>query len=229
MKKAFLFMGISALLVCSAQSAIVITNNWESGVENWEDKPEWNLPNTVLTEEAAIGGETALQITGGTLSGDSASYIYDDNDGSGYSSVGASSLSFDFYSESGTPDGLFLYFNSSGTEWLYEISSFSAGWSHYDVNFTTSAGWYNMTLGSQTDLDVDLASIDEIGIILAYQPNIANQVYAIDDFNVHDTYFIPEPGTYAMLAFAFISLAITFRKNLNESIERALATVKITT
>jgi len=235
-KRSIACLIVPAALAAPLHAAIVITNDWESGAETWTDRVSWGTPNTALTNPDATGlggGSDALRITGGSAGGGSESYVYNNTLTGDYNSLGIVSLSFDFYAASNTPAALELYFrhDSGGagdTEWHFTISDLYTGWHTYDVNFLTSGGWYNSDYGpgNQTQLLADLVDVDEIGLLLTYQPNVTGQIYGTDNWQAGDTYYIPEPETYAMLAFAFVSLAITFRKNLNEQLERALAAVR---
>lgn len=233
-------MVLFVLLVAPAQAAIILTNNWEGGAEGWNHRVSDGTPNTALTDPDVSGlggGSDALRITGGNAGEPHGSYVYNSTSLAGnldYNALGIVSLQFDFYAASNTPAALELYFRhdsggGSDTEWYFSISDLYTGWHTYIVNFLTIDGWYNPDYGpgAQTDLLADLVDVDEIGLLLTYQPNVSGQIYGADNWYANDVYYIPEPETYAMLAFAFVSLAITFRKNLNEQVERALAAVRM--
>ena len=230
---------VACVCAGAAHGAIILTNDWESGAEGWNTRVDVGPASTLTDPQAGLGGETALKIEGGANPGEPVSYIYNNTTLAGnfdYTSLGTNilSFSFDFYAETTTPGALQVYFYNStqDTEWYYTISSndLSVGWSTYTLNFWTSDGWYNPDYalgGSQAQLDADLTDVDEIGLLLSYQPNLANQVYGTDDWLMNNEYYIPEPETYAMLGFVFLSLAITFRKDLNKQLERALAAVRV--
>jgi len=130
-------------------------------------------------------------------------------------------VEFDFYAgadDLGTgpadnPAGLDLYFKgaTSGTVWKHAYNPAGwSGWEHLTGNFDYAFGWFG---GLEAAFATDLADASEVGIVLNYQ-DWDGQVYGLDNFGLH----APEPETYAALAAAFISLAITFRRRLNESL-----------
>ena len=239
--QSFALFALLAAVAAPAQAAIMLTNDWESGTESWTHRTNAGSPNATLTDPdvSGLGGGTdALRITGGSAGSGHESYVYNDSSLTGDYINGFSSpitsISFDFYAASNTAAALEVYFRhdsggASDTEWFFTISDLYTGWHTYYINFTTLDGWYNLDYGpgNQTQLLGDLVDVDEIGLLLTYQPNVSGQIYGVDNWAAHDTQYVPEPETYAMLAFAFISLAITFRRNLNEQLERALAVVRL--
>jgi len=135
---------------------------------------------------------------------------------------------FDFYSETTNAGLLRLYFIGGASDyvWYYDLTPTVLGWHTYEANMLAEGpfgGWYSPAQGASGLLNStlwnDLATVDEVGIYLAYQPNFENQIYGIDNFELNDEYHTPEPGTVAALGFALVSLAIVFRKELNGKLE----------
>jgi hypothetical protein len=138
-------------------------------------------------------------------------------------------IQFDFYSDSNDggdelPGNLYFYFYTSqggGTLWRLNIADeISAGWSN-DITIglwdhTTAGSGWNQVFGG-ADWNTALGDVDEMGVMLAYTGN-NGQVYGIDNYEMHN----PEPGTYAVLAFALVSLGVTFRGKLRTGVKGLL-------
>jgi hypothetical protein len=158
----------------------------------------------------------------------------------------ALALSMDFYTFADRGiNSMRLYFYSDyggGTtySWYSDIGALSEGWENvFTVNFLywSNAGgafgafgsWYSELDRTAENFANDLARVTRIGFELNYieDPlgNIGNQTYGFDNFILYDTYFVPEPETYLMLAVALASLAFVFREQLRESIRTAMASV----
>ena len=132
---------------------------------------------------------------------------------------------FDFFSDSGggnpSPAYLGLYFLSGTTYWRYTLYTsldldLGSGWTGFDVGMSQTAGWSTYGTGS-LGFEAALASVDQIGIQVGYTGEL-NQDYGIDNFALH----YPEPGTYAVLAFALMSLGVTFRGKLQNGLKGLL-------
>ncbi len=142
---------------------------------------------------------------------------------SGYGE-GIVGITFDFYSDSGavnpSPAVLAVYFYGASTYWRYVIydglfdpldqgwnTGLGTGW----IN-GTGAGWQRMSGGA--DFSTAYASVSEIGIELTYT-GVDDETYGIDNFRLH----YPEPGTYAVLGFALLSLGVTFRGKVRDGLK----------
>jgi len=155
-----------------------------------------------------------------------------DEAGNNFVTADIANMNTMFYSNPGgihdTPASLRLYFlhNEGGDDVIWycsvDMSSWtSSGW--YDIAQSLTFGdggvgfgsWYTETAGQNTSAGFAdaLTDVDEVGVFIGYQ-NQAGQVYGLDDFKLLDS-AIPEPGTYSMLGFAMLSLAMTFRRKLN--------------
>jgi hypothetical protein len=129
------------------------------------------------------------------------------------------SISFTFYSNM-DPTYLYAYVkgsNAGGTYWWNELSSVSAGAKTIGLDYDSGDGWNDMfgSAGESDWLD-SLTSFDEVGIALWY-PGTAGQEYQIDNFTIDVVSNIPEPETWLMLGFALLSITITFRRQINET------------
>lgn len=155
------------------------------------------------------------------------------------------SIRFDFYGgttplgEHGPPAQLALFFYDGGTGYLWQyFLSPTIGWNHFDVNMypgptgtdPLGAGGWVEQLGNNIPAAWNGAfgSVDEVGIELQWNAGFPiadydNQIYRIDNFSLDNEYLVPEPQTYVLLACVFISLAVTFRKRLNELIPQIAA------
>lgn len=206
-------------------AAVIVQDDWASGLD------DWSATNSARTGPAYgtlsnPGGY--LRITGGPADpGVKEDYIFENvelagnknylNWGVGTGQVWAAQ--FNFYAAAGgvsnVPSGLSVYFLSSDSYvWYYDITPVE-GWGFYYANFIFSQGWYN-TQGRNTEAYflTDLGDVDEIGILLRYQPNLANQVYGLDNFQLLDEP-VPEPGIYAMAGTVFLAAGIVFRSRLS--------------
>lgn len=137
-------------------------------------------------------------------------------------------VTFDFYvdGDSGgtTDDGpgsLSLYFMGGGnnTAWTYNFyefgfdSALAEGWHSFGITFDAS-GWLPANAGGDSFED-SLTSVTRIGIELISRAGTGVENYRLDNFRL----YYPEPGTYAVLAFALLSLGVTFRGKLREGLE----------
>ena len=201
---------------------LVIDDGEHSTFEDWRTRnanpPPAGAYGTVTN--GAVGGRTGLSITGGAASeSPKEDMIYTDTHVAGdkdYTDFmgdggGVAWLSFRFYAPQ-RPGGLSVYFYSStsGTYWYFDIDA-ALGWNRYDVGFGDGTGWWKEGAGTFAS---DLQDVDELGLALTYRFNDGSQVFGLDDVALHT----PEPGTYAVLAFVFVSLGITFRKKLAGSL-----------
>lgn len=240
MKRMVMLLGVFLTLGCGvSRGGIIISNAWESGgLEGWTNKAfSGGVAFGDVSYQAALAGHTALQITNAAGAGVEEDFIYDTDDLAGnknYTDWGGSgtnveSITFEFYANTGGaleyPAGLSLYFLSGqGANdylWYYTFTaaSISAGWATLSADMTAGAsGWWSPTR-ADGDFTTDLADVDEIGILLEYQPDYSDQVYGIDYFRLNDAPIavIPEPGTYVILAFALVSLSATLRRNRRRS------------
>jgi len=86
----------------------------------------------------------------------------------------------------------------------------------------TPGAWYSSNGRTSSDWLNDLAAVDEIGFMINYQPNLAGQLYGLDNFGLDDVP-VPEPEEYAMLAMLAISLGFVFRDKLNAHMATVMA------
>jgi hypothetical protein len=134
---------------------------------------------------------------------------------------------FDFYAAQ-APVAVNVYFlhDVGGQEyaWFLDVtpSVNVGGWASISapISFDTGSGWFNVDDGRITanEFYQDIIDIDQIGISIRYATGQGGQIYGLDNFDV-----IPEPGTYAVLGAALLSLALCFRSRLTV----ALADIKL--
>lgn len=225
-------LAASALLILSVfSSAAIYKEEWETDDAGWQIKSK--------DEGAAYGSadwysgspwdgrEEVLRIEASTGAGISQDIIYADPTADG-TLVGnmdyshAEYIQFDFYANM-APVQLNAYFKGNNVIWLNEITSVTVGsWDSYSITlgYDFGEGWRRQdgTPETSADFRTSVADVDEIGILIWYQGSTAGQDYGLDNYTV-----IPEPETYLMLGFALLSLAVTFRRQLND----ALAGIKV--
>jgi hypothetical protein len=138
---------------------------------------------------------------------------------------------FDFWANAGgplagdyEPAKLEFFFYDGSTYWmktLYdaETGSLIEGWNE---DLTVSWwGWEGVGWESEGATQTFLNTLDavtEMGIMVTYQGYAGTEEYGIDNFELHN----PEPGTYAVLAFALMSLGVTFRGKLQSGLKGLL-------
>ncbi|MFU8779968.1 MAG: PEP-CTERM sorting domain-containing protein, partial [Kiritimatiellia bacterium] len=85
-------------------------------------------------------------------------------------------------------------------------------------------GWGNDSFAgvAGSAFSAALADVARIGIYITYQPNLAGQVYGIDNFGLT----VPEPETYMILGMALLSVAVVFRRRITESLAEARAVLQ---
>ncbi|MFO7871955.1 MAG: hypothetical protein R6V03_11070 [Kiritimatiellia bacterium] len=216
-----------AACVYSAGAAVLIKETWEDGnAAGWAAKPDTGVASySDAPSHETIGGDGALRLhADNSAGGPRDDLIYTDaGSPAGLAGnkdfSGAWRISFSLYQDAANntdwPSALSLYFwsdrNAGGDyAWFYDLTvQQSSGWKYYSADVRGGGGWYSEDAGaSYYD---DLADVDEIGILLTWR-GTEDEHYGLDDYTVE----IPEPGTCATLAFAFVSLAVPFRKKFRK-------------
>ncbi|MBL7075913.1 MAG: hypothetical protein ISS31_00440 [Kiritimatiellae bacterium] len=248
LKLCVLMAGLCVL--ASGAGAATFIDTFDSGNDGWgaEDYPgETGAPEAnVPLPSASLGGQTALQIL--EDEGDAGGFtdiIFTDagvgTSGTDLDSVvfnsvaeAAMYVTFDFWANADISDGgdtapaaLEFFFHSGSTYWRLDIidqitapdwnTGITVGWWGW-----SGAGWTQEDVGGTDDLDFETVLGDnggdlQMGIMLTYQ-GFSSEEYGIDNFELHN----PEPGTYAVLAFALVSLGVTFRGKLRTGIKGLL-------
>jgi len=134
-----------------------------------------------------------------------------------YTSFGGMLLSFDFFAagpEPPTASPLVFFQTESGGQWTipfhYGLASVGT-WQTIVISLQDSS-W---TGGTGTFADA-LTSVTAVGIGLEGNAFAGGtQLFGIDNW----AYSTPEPGTMCLLAAAFLSLGITFRRSLRETLD----------
>lgn len=248
MRKLVLLLVAACVVPCFvAQGAIVVASDTWDAAETWsavDFATETAPAEATLTDPDTVFGESALGIAASTggAPGDDLIFANDGTiagnknytDGTGMpSGLPVTAVYFDFYTDQASGAAVSLYFRhdigGDDVYWYLDITDITASGWHTGKGgpLDVSTGWYSPSYGgggSDAQLLLDLADVDQIGILLSYQPN-ATQNYGIDNFQLQGGR-IPEPGTYSMLGFAFLSLGVTFRKRLKDYWAQMMAQIK---
>jgi hypothetical protein len=115
----------------------------------------------------------------------------------------------------------FFIEDSSNNLWEYSFNSQLTGltgdaWNPLSFNVNGS-GW----VGSGSTFDAVLGDVAQYGWIIGYHGvgGVGNtETYGFNNLRLH----YPEPGTYAVLGFALLSLGVTFRGKLRTSLKELL-------
>jgi hypothetical protein len=231
MKKTILFtaaLAMVAFMCNSAVAGILAQESWSSPPDlvDWEINPHLGPnPGATVVNDTGFGnlaGALCVEVShpggapsSGLLSTDSGSFLGD------YTANAGHTISFDFFFDEAAfaaTDGLSLFFNNSGANWYYEIdlSGQAANtWATYTVNFGSETGWSDEG-GGAPSFSTAAAGVTQIGFRLNYLDGVAGQKYGVD--NLTRTFNVPEPETYAALGFALISICITFRRKITDTL-----------
>ena len=234
--------------VVTTQAAVIVSNTWDDAGDGLQ---EWAIdPGHGSLSRESWGGDGFLRIDGpADPQPTHADFVYSSGVDSGligdWSAMGADpgkevrSIRFDFYADAGGavdhPTALRLYFQGGTDLWYYslDVESLSSGWNflYANINAESPSNLYGgtwWTEGAGLNWAADFGSVSEVGLWLAYQSGAGyeSQIYGIDNFELHDQIYIPEPGTWLMLGFAFLSMAVTFRKRLEGLAAQAWARVR---
>jgi len=215
------FMAVMlGLMLCGYASAGIVFQDQMGGVEDpWSHTPDGADPTSNWAHPGGI-------LTSTSTSGDDArEYVYTSDLGAigDWSAAGVDirTIKADFYADSGVGSGaaslVTLFFYDAGTDqhWFYNLTPYG-GWTHYSVPVVYSYWYTTDGPDGYADWQASLASVDQVGIYLAYQPGEDVQTYAIDNFILDDAFETPEPGTFYFLGAAFASMGFGFRKRIRE-------------
>lgn len=226
--------------VCSAG---IITQPTSEGGWDIRTSSDTQPANGTLTTGVTLGGHTdAGRIVNDTgLIPETDLVFSDDTVGAGglvgnYISLSVRSLTADFYAFQDfgvNPEDFRLYMLANGNVWYYDLGPQSTGWNEIvanmvhidDQNAMYYGGWYNLADRTQSQFLSDIANVTRLGFELSYVGNQANQTFGFDNFILYDTYFVPEPETYLVIAVALASLAFVFRTHIRDVVRIAYATV----
>ncbi|OGV67816.1 MAG: hypothetical protein A2283_22450 [Lentisphaerae bacterium RIFOXYA12_FULL_48_11] len=206
------------------------TETWDSGTfaaSGWANQPG-SPPSggaqAVTTD--SIGPETAVRI----MFGDQGAGPYDFEDEKIYATASAQGgnflgdfnavdsdiqVNFSFYADDYTTANntlaMFFYSSTGNRTWKYSLSgpALIDTWYDYAVPMVWSGGWTSPGAG-QTEFLADLSDVDQLGIWVYRSADLPAQNYWLDDFSFG--LLVPEPSTYAMLAFTFLTMALTLRR-----------------
>ncbi len=204
------------------------TETWDSGTfadSGWTHQPGTPFSGGAQTvDTGSIGSETAVRI----MFGDQGFGPYEFEDEKIYATETAQggnflgdfsaqniSVNFRFYADDyTTPDStlaLFFYSSTGNRLWTYSLDGPATidAWYDYDVGMAWAGGWTSPGAG-QTEFMADLADVDQLGIWVFRTADLPAQTYGLDDFGF--SLLVPEPSTYALLAFTLLTLALTLRR-----------------
>ncbi len=230
-------VGISTLAwvaICS-QAGIIVTEDFDSyssfaATPSFDSNATWG-PGTV----PGWGGGSTFTSTDGDALG---MYFVGAQLGSGFEGnwnglLPVKTISSYFYANSGSPSGkpnsLEMYFIGMGEKWYYPLAPVG-GWGYYSVSvgeyYVGPGNWYNFDGRTPTQFLADMGNVTEVGFYLTYDPGYNDQIYAMDDLTLLDDFNVPEPGTMMFLGAAFVSLGLTFRRRLGESLAMVKTAIK---
>ena len=245
MKRINLSVAVAAMVMaCWSASAVpIVTQDFAGGQGTWVLNKladgSWAGPPASAGSATINAGVMDID-SGAANGGNVADFFYSgaDFDGNytagGLAVDGIQGVSFDFYNGGGTaiPELSVYLVAASGRVWYHsstEVTS-TSGWGTYGVNLsydsldTMLAGdqrgeWFTLGGDNLAAWQTDLATVSGIGFRMLYDTT-ANQAYGFDDIIIQDDPYytmVPEPQTYAMLGFAFLSMGVTFRRKLEAS------------
>jgi hypothetical protein len=204
-------------------AAVDIDSDGDTEIEILGDGSPANATDYLFTDDANTAG-VLYEATDPTGLGDFTSV----NFGAGADPT-VRYVTFDFWANADKSDpeqvhepaALEFYFLSGSTYWRYVIHDDVTPYTFVEDGMTPlsvalSEGSMYSTGGSETWAN-SIQNVEEIGIIISYQ-SWGGQEYGIDNFELHN----PEPGTYAVLAFALVSLGVTFRGKLRTGLKGLL-------
>ncbi|NQU41410.1 MAG: hypothetical protein HQ523_15795 [Lentisphaerae bacterium] len=242
----FCTLAVGLSLFAGGASAATFIDDFDGSTENWAvtSEPVAGSEAAVLSAVDLDGdSDTDLRIYAATPGGGATDRIYAPVGGAGtalndatggegdlttvdfgYGDEATARVTFDFWSNADAGGGgdneaaaLEFYFVSGGSYWRYGIDQTMVDGIMNAVSISLYESLFYHT-GSAGTFAAALASVDEIGIMITYQ-GFTGQEYGIDNFELHN----PEPGTYAVLAFALMSLGVTFRGKLRTGLKGLLS------
>jgi hypothetical protein len=126
-------------------------------------------------------------------------------------------VSFKFYADDFTTASntlaLFFYSETSGRTWKYALdgpASINHWYDYINLPMSWSANWSSPGFG-QAQFNADIADVDQLGVWVYRSADTDQQTYGIDSFRL-GVFQIPEPSTYAILAFTLLTLGLTLRR-----------------
>ena len=239
LRKAIYMIGVVALIVSGAMATPIVIDEWDDAETGWGIATSLGDAGAISITSGTGNPADSLEIIGGQEVGSNEDRISNDGTGGGdaglfvgnWASAGVASILFDFYVPTGQdgPIALSLYFDNGTYLWYYTLTAptTGSGWTSLYADVLLSfagepVGWVEDgdDHWSYTDFLNDMTTVSEVGIILRYQDSVDNQVFGIDNFELNNELVIPEPATYVVLATAFLSLGITFRRRIKDSVSK---------
>jgi hypothetical protein len=187
----------------------VTSNTWDDGtLQNW----------TNLSGVATVSNPTnylSIQFSSRDPWETAEDIIYAaDAKNTGDFSAVSLGVRFNFYVTNVSPDlidvRVYMKGGTSGLTWYQSFSHETEGWAWHTVSFEYPDMWEG---GTSDQFLSDLTNVTAIGIFVGSSSLDAHE-YGLDSWMY---IYVPEPGTICMLAAAFLSLGIPFRKRLTSA------------
>ncbi len=238
MKRIFiLFAAFSIVLSGWARGSIIFIDEFDADPNHdpWQASTDSGDPDSSWME-GNFGGRTEnYGSTSGSATPFAREYVFTtDSDATGDWTGGMTGgatvrqIQFDFYADSNYgndgPASLKLFFrDTSGQHWFRELGNPGGGWSD-DLYIPVAYGSWLSLDGPDAESDwlASLSDVDQVGIYLTYQPSSPIQTYAIDNFMLRNDVTIPEPGAFLFLGVAFVSMGMSFRRKLSDTLTSVL-------
>ena len=248
MKKASIGMGVFAALLMmgwTVSAVPVVTEDFGGGDNGFVLSGNPTTTGGNYGSHSSGGGYFNVNVDSSGDVQPRTDYVFDNNTpgtfagdytAGGLAANGIKGISFNFYNPGATaiPEMQVYLIANKGTAneriWYHPGADVagSSGWANYGANLSydsLNAGtgeWFTTGGDDLATWQSDLAHISGIGFRMLYLTNYPNnQQYGFDDIIIQDDPYIllvPEPQTYAMLGFAFLSLGVTFRRKLEDGL-----------
>lgn len=223
-------IAVSALATLSAYGSpsLGYTETWTGGVSSWTTEPAWNFGGSFSVGNSSgehldliLNPGLDPQATGLAISPGGAGDPFSGNFAALNLDGKSLNVKFTFITTgtSATPSDLNLYFTANGREWTYNVLTLSGtpaptGSTIYNIVIGSVAGWFGAAENySDALFYTDLQNIDHLGL---YVSSVSPQTYGLDNMGL--TFIVPEPETVWMILAIVLSLAITFRSRLVDTV-----------
>ncbi len=201
--------------LCIASPVMGVTSNtWDpgDGVDGWTNLNVLDPPTVVINPDDYLSIHFTNREPWEAPAEDT---IYATNEkNTGDFSAVSMGVRFNFYVTNVSPDlidvRVYMKGGTSGLTWYQSFSHVTEGWAWHTVSFEYPDMWEGGTSAQFLD---DLTNVTAIGIFVG-SPSLDAHEYGLDSWMY---IYVPEPGTICMLAAAFLSLGIPFRKRLTSA------------
>lgn len=195
---------------CSIASPVMgaTSNTWDDGtLQGWTNLSSLTPPTVVINPTNYLSVQFSARDPWEDPAEDTI-YATDTQNTGDFSTV-SMGVRFEFYATNVTPgEGevrVYMKGGTTGLTWYQSFSHPSEGWDWHTVSFEYPERWEG---GTSAQFLSDLTNVTGIGIFVSSTSLDAHE-YRLDSWMY---VYVPEPGTICMLAAAFMSLGIPFRK-----------------